>query len=112
PALSEASDHVLHGYAHVVEEDLVEAGVLGHLEKRTDRNAGRFHIDQEIGDPRMLGRRFVRADQTEHPIRDLRVAGPDLLAVHNEVILLAQGARLERGEVTARARFGVSLTPE
>src|SRR5690606_1666991 len=47
----------------------------------------------------------------EHPVRLVRVRGPDLLAVHDEVVAVEHRARLERGEVAAGARLRVALTP-
>ena len=39
-----------------VEEHLVELGVAGDLAERAHRDAGRVHVEQEVGDALVLGR--------------------------------------------------------
>src|SRR5262249_22585476 len=46
------------------------------------------------------------------PVRDLRVARPDLLAVDDEDVAVALAARPEGGQIGAGARLGEPLTPE
>ena len=55
PLFSAAQDlRLVH--AHVVEEDLVELGVAGDLPQRLHRDAGRLHVEEEVGDALVLGR--------------------------------------------------------
>src|SRR6185437_5804252 len=54
--------------------------------------------------------RFVLATcahKTEHPIRPLRMCGPDFGAVQKIVIAIAVGAHLQRREIRARPRLRI-----
>jgi hypothetical protein len=106
------ADQVGARNADILEEHLVEPGIAGHLHERTHRDAGRLHVDQDVGDATVLRRLRVGADETEHPVGVLRPGGPDLLAVHDELVPDDRGARAERCEIGARAGLGVSLTPD
>src|SRR5437763_7841073 len=53
----------------------------------------------------------VGAHQAEDPVGVVRVRGPDLLAVDDEIVAVAFGARLQRSEIGARVRFGITLAP-
>ena len=53
----------------------------------------------------------VGAYQQDHPLRDRRERGPDLLAVDHVVIAVAQRAALQRRQVAARSRLGVAGAP-
>ena len=67
----------------VVEHDLVEIVLAGHLDDRIDGDARRLHVDEELREAVaavLLGRRRS-AEQAEHVVGDVRVAGPDLRAV-------------------------------
>ena len=57
---ADLADHVVGGDADVVEEHLVEVGVAGHLAERADVDARRSHVDDEVGDALVLGRRRGR----------------------------------------------------
>ena len=69
---------------------------------------GRLHVHQEVGDAAVLGRVRVGAGEHEHPVGVVRAGGPDLLAVDDVVVAVADGAGLERGEVGAGARLASS----
>jgi hypothetical protein len=51
------------------------------------------------------------ADQVEHPFAVLAERGPGLLAVDDVLVADAFGARLDAGQVRARAGFAVALAP-
>ena len=64
-------------------------------------------------DATVLRRVRIGAHQREH--RSLRwwaFGGPDFLPVDHVLVAVARGARGQRGEVRAGARFGVALRPE
>ena len=71
------------GNESVVEHDFVEIVLAGHLIDRIDRDAGRLHVHQKLREAVAAvlfgGRRG--AEQAEHVIGDMGVAGPDLRAV-------------------------------
>src|SRR4029453_6925041 len=96
--------------AHVVEEHLVDLMVTGQSDDRLHRQAGRvYRIDQHEGNA-VLWLAFGRgAHEAEHVVGDVRAGRPDLGAVDHVVVALAHGARLEAGEVGARAGLGVAL---
>ncbi len=58
---------------------------------------------------RRLGR---RAHQQETPVCVVRERGPDLLAVHHELVAVGHRTGAERGEVGARRRLAEELRPE
>ena len=72
---------------------------------------GRLHVDEEVGDAAVLRRIRVGAGEHEHPVGGMRAGGPDLLAVDDEVVAIADGASLEAGEVGAGAGLAVALAP-
>ena len=82
--------------------------VAGHLHQRPNGHAGAVHVDQQIADALVLGRVGIGAHQQENQVGKLRVRGPDLLPVDDEVVALFDRAGLQRGEVRTRARFADS----
>ena len=60
----------------------------------------------------MLRRVRFGATEEKTPVRDVGVAGPDLLAIHDQRVPLPLGARAERRQVGARPRLGESLAPQ
>ena len=71
----------------------------------------RLHRDQQVGDPGVLGRVGLGAEQAEHHVGLVGLAGPDLLAGDDPLVAHQLGARLQRGEVAAGARLAVALAP-
>jgi hypothetical protein len=112
PSLIQLSDEVLPRYSHVLEEHLVEAFVARHLHQRPDGDPGRLHVDQNVGDAVVLRRAWVGTGEAKHPIGELRVRSPNLLAVDNEKVADQLRARLERRQIGAGSRLGVALTPD
>ena len=45
------------GTMHVLEKNLVEAALAGHLDQRPDGHARAFHVDQEVAQALVLGQR-------------------------------------------------------
>src|SRR5579872_1177759 len=112
PSLVDLADQVFLGPADVVIEDFVETGLAGYLPERAHRDAGAFHIDQQIGDALMLGSGGVGAHQQHLHAGALREAGPQLLPVHHEGVAFEHGAGLQARKVGARAGLGVALAPD
>ena len=72
---------------------------------------GRLHVDQDEADAVLLALGLAGAHQREHAVGVMRMRGPDLGAVDDVVVAVAHRARLQRGEVGARARLGIALAP-
>jgi hypothetical protein len=70
----------------IVEEDLVEVMPTGHVDQRLDGDPGALHIDEEVGNAFVLRHRGISAGQHKDPLRVLRAASPDLLAVDDEIV--------------------------
>ena len=111
PAPVLLADDVLFRYAHVIEEHLVELVGAGHVHQRLHRDARRLHIQDEVGNPLVLGRVRVGAGEQDHPLGHMRQRGPDLLAVEDVVVTVAHGFRLERGQIRTGLRLAVALAP-
>ena len=54
---------------------------------------------------------LVGADQAEDLVGELAQRGPGLLTVDDVVVPIADGARLEAGQIGAGTRLGIALTP-
>ena len=54
---------------HVVEEDLAEVTVAGHVENGSHRDTGGRHIDDELREPSVLGRVGVGTSHEVTPVR-------------------------------------------
>ena len=72
----------------------------------------RVHVDDERGDALRLRDVEVRAGEAPTPIRELRVARPDLLPVEHVAAVDGIGARLQGSEIAPRARLAEQLTPD
>ena len=111
PALAFLSDQVRNRHLHVLEEDLVDLVLLVQRDDRPDGDAGRVHVDEEKADALLLLHGGVGTHQAEDHVGVLGERRPGLLAVHDIVIAVANGAGLERGKVRPRAGLGVALAP-
>ena len=112
PAAVQLADEVLGRHAHVVEEDLVELLAAGHLPQRPNGDARAVHVDDEEADALRLRRGADRCAPAGCPSGELRVAGPHLLAVDDEVVAVALGLAAQRGEVGAGVGLGEELAPD
>src|SRR5581483_1376594 len=66
----------------------------------------------EVADALVLRGIRVGAREEDHVLRDVRAGGPDLLAVDDVVVAVLRRARLQRGEVGARAWLAEALAPD
>ena len=76
------------------------------------RDAGRFHVEQQERHAHLRPLEVPGTHETEHPVRVVRVCGPDLRAVDDVVVAVGDGGGLQAGEIGTRLRFGITLTPE
>ena len=112
PAAVERAQHVLLRHAHIDEELLGELGIAADGLDRPHGDAGRLQIDQQHGDAG-VARLCLRigADQREHPVGEVAVGGPDLVAVDDEAVAVEHRAGRKAGEVGAGAGLGIALAP-
>ena len=112
PSRVHLADQVFLRHAHVVVKDFVESGVAGDLNERTHRDPGAVHVDQQVRNALVLGRRGIGAHQQHLPVRAMRQTGPHFLPVDHEGVAVDHRARLQACQVGARAGFGVTLAPD
>ena len=112
PAVAALPQQVLLGHDDVVEEQLRELGVTGDLRHRAHLEPGRSHVDDQHRDAAVLGRLRVGAREHTAPARVLAPRHPGLLAAHDEVVVVLDGARAQRREVGPGLGLGEALAPE
>ena len=107
PAAVLLADERVGGDADVLPEGLVGAA-LAHHPQRADGDAGRVERQHEGRDAAVLGRLGLGARGEPDVRREVGGRGVDLLAVDHPLVAVADGARLERGEVGAGVGLGVA----
>src|SRR3546814_6269592 len=83
----------------LVEEDLVQLVIARRAEDRLHRHAVQRHVDQQETDALLRLHMRIGADQSEQPVRMVRLRGPDLVARHDIMVAVAHGAGPQAGEV-------------
>ena len=111
PAAIDGADHIGLGHPDVVEEGLAERRLAGDQEDRLGRDPLRGHVEQDEADAVVLLAGRVGAHQAENPVGEIGVGGPDLLAVDDEIVAVALGPGLQRGEIGSGVRLGIALAP-
>ena len=113
PAAVERPDQRRSRQSHVGHEHLVELGPAGHLPQRPGLDAGRVHVDHEERNSLVFRGFFPRqgAGQEDAPVRSPCPAGPDLLAVDDELLPVGHRPGRQRGQVGTGARLGEQLAP-
>src|SRR3954453_21064501 len=107
PAVAALPHECARRYSYVVEEHLVEVGVL-RIDQFWQRPAGdarRLHVDDEHADALVLRRVRLAAHEAEAIAGVVCAGGPDLLAVDDPVVAVEDGARAQPGQVAAGVRF-------
>src|SRR5437588_740743 len=112
PALALLAEPIGHGYLDVVEEDLVELRLTGDLPQRSNLDAGRMHVDDQVRQPLVARRLRVAERDEDAEVGDVGERRPDLLPVDDVHVPAALGARACRGEVGAGARLREALAPD
>ena len=82
-----------------------------HLFDRPDLDAGLFEIDDEVGEPLVLGLVEVGARHQHSPLRMQCPRGRDLLPVHHPFVAVSFGPARRAGQVAAGTRFAEQLAP-
>ena len=91
---------------------LVEFGIARHLTQRTNLDAGRLHVDEEGGEPPVLGHVGIGAGEEQSEAGLVPQRRPHLLPVHHPLVAVALGPGREPGEVGARTRLREQLAPD
>ena len=112
PALPTLADDLVDRHAHVGEEGLVKLGVPRHRAQRAHLDARRLHREDQVADPRVLGRARLGPHQAKDHVCLMRGASPDFLPVDDELAILLARAGAQRRQVRAGARLGVALAPD
>ena len=112
PPVVDVAEAVVVGDPHLVEEDLVEARAAGHLTQRPHLDAGRLHVDDEPGEPLVLGQVGVGAGDDLADVGVLRAGGPHLLAGDHPLVAVALGLGLQAGQVAAGAGLAEQLAAD
>jgi hypothetical protein len=89
----------------VSEHHLVEVVLAAHLQDRVDADARRLHVDQELREAvaAVVGGRRRSAEEPQHVVGLVGVAGPDLGAVDDKAVARGNRTSFSREEVRARA---------
>ena len=100
------------GYEHLVEEHLVEFRIVGYLAERPDLDPGRTHVDHEDGDALPFRQPGSSPGQTQPPVGELRVGGPNLLASECPTSVDPGGHSGHGGQVAAGIGLAEQLAEE
>src|SRR5690606_4991887 len=111
PATVLLADAAVDRDADVIEEDFGEVPAAHDVDERPDGDTGRLHVDDEVGDAAVLWSLRVRASEEDAPFGMVGAARPDLLAVDDVFVAIADGARLQGSEVGASAGLAEELAP-
>ena len=112
PAVALPADDVLVRDPGVLHEELVELGLAGDLAQRAHLDGVLLHVHEEVAEPLVLGRVGVGARHEHAPLGVVGQRRPHLLPGDEPVVAVAHRARLDRGEVRARAGLGEALAPD
>ena len=82
------------GYAHLGEEDLVEACAAGHLTQRANFDSGSLHVDDEAGEALVLGKIGIGTADDFADVAVVRARGPHLLSGDDPLFAVAHGLGL------------------
>ena len=69
------------------------------------------HVQQHVGQPIVFQRTRFDTQKCEHIVRLVRARHPDLMSIDDPLFADQFRARFQRGEITARTRFGIALRP-
>jgi hypothetical protein len=84
----------------------------GHVDQRLDGDPRALHLDEEVGNAFVLRHRRIRAGQHKDPLRVLRAAGPDLLAVDHEIVAVFDCRGLQGSQVGTGVGLAIPLAPD
>src|SRR5262245_36521180 len=112
PAVADAPEPVLLRDADVVQEDLVEARGAVDLADRAHLDPGRVHVDDEVGEARVLRGVGIGAGHDHPEVAEVGERAPDLLSGEHPPVAAPGCARAQAREVAARAGLAEELAPD
>jgi hypothetical protein len=99
PAVIDFAQNVFCRDANISKEQFVKFGFAGHLSERTNFDARRFHIHEQGSEAFMFCGAAVRPHNQLAPIAHPAIAGPNFLPVHDVMIAIQFGFRLQPGKI-------------
>ncbi len=115
PALVLVAEAVGGGHPGIVEGDLAEQLAPGDVADDVDLDPGQLHVDDEGGDPLVLGPALdgggVGAHEEQSPLGQMGGGDPDLAAVHDVVVAVEHGLGAQVGQVRTGLGLGEALAP-
>ena len=84
---------------------------LNAFDERANGDSRALHVDEQEGEPAVLGRLEIGAHHEDAPVGEACVARPDLLSGHVEHVAAELGARAASGQVGAGVRLREPLAP-
>ena len=112
PPAADVSQPVLVGYPNTVEEHVVEPRSAVHLADGPHFDAGRAHVDDEAGEPLVLGHVRVGPDDDHPPPAEVGAGIPGLLSVDDPVRAVASRPGQESGDVGPGPGLAEELAPD
>ena len=112
PAVAGLTDDLVVSKEYVVEEDLVEIGLVGDLSQGVDVDPVGVHVDHEGGNAQVLGRIGVRAGQAQAPIDELGIGSPHLLAAEPPAAVVRNGPSGDGSQVAVGVGFAEELAEQ
>src|SRR5579872_5868 len=112
PSLILLADEVLLRHLHIFEENLVKIRVAGDLYQRPHRHTRAMHIDEDVTDALVLRGRWIGAREQDAHVGVMRIRGPYLLSVDDEVVAFLDRTRLQRRHIGTGAGLRISLAPD
>ena len=111
PPLADVADPVGVGDPHLGDVDLVELGLTGHLAQRAHLDAGRVHVQGEVGEALVLGRLGIGPGHQHAPVGDVGQGVPHLLPGDHPLVAVADGPGGQAGQVRAGPGLAEQLAP-
>src|SRR2546427_47849 len=87
------------------------AEIVRMLLDRLDLDAGAFHIQEEHGEPLVLGHIGIGAGEKDAVVGIMRPRGPDLLAIDDPTVAVFLRAGPQAGDIGTARGLGEQLAP-
>lgn len=94
-AVVRQADQVLARNADVIEGHLAEVTAAGHVLDRLDLDAGRPHVNDDLGEPLVSRHVGIGPGDQVAPVGCGRPRGPDLASPHHPIVAIRHGPRAQ-----------------
>jgi hypothetical protein len=112
PPVVHPPEHGFRAGPRAGEDDLPEAAVAGHPPDRPRLHAGGAHVDQQAGEPGVVGGGRARPGEQQALVGEVGAGGPDLLAVDAVAVAVEGRPGAYRGQVGTGAGLGEALAED